>query len=223
MKTKPKLLHGLIAAVVLVPAVAWANLAVTTRGVNMRAGPDVSYPKVAFLSPGVTVNVVGCVEGYQWCDVLAGPNRGWVYGGYISARYNNAPTVIAYGGPTIGIPLVSFSIGPYWDSYYRGRPWWNNRAYWYDRYDHHYAGRPPQRYVETPRYNDHYNGHDNRQWQGNNRPEYHGNNGNRGRGNASNDRQAGSIPGPYTRAEGGSRDVIQGHRPNDQSNPNAQQ
>src|SRR3954468_22100202 len=154
MKTKPKLLNFLIAAAGLVPAAGSAELAGTRGAVNMRAGPDVSFPQVALLSPNVTVDVVGCVEGYQWCDVVAGGNRGWVSAGYLSSRYNNVPTVISYAGPSIGIPLVSFAIGPYWDSYYRGRPWWNNRTYWYNRYDNRYAGRPewraPQRYVQSP-------------------------------------------------------------------------
>jgi uncharacterized protein YraI len=221
---KPTLLHALIAAAALVPAVASAEIAVTTRSVNMRAGPDVSYPQVTYLPANVSVNVVGCVQGYQWCDVVAGPNRGWVYAGYLSSYYNNAPQVLSYAAPTIGIPLISFSIGPYWDDYYRGRPWWNNRAYWYNRAPH---------YVEAPRYY----GHDNRQWQGNdwraNNNNNRGNDGhaNNNRGNdghannnRGNERQAGGgIAGPYTRAEGGTHDRVQGARPNDQAHPNQQQ
>ena len=101
----------------------------------MRAGPDTSYPQVAFLGRGLQVDVVGCVEGWQWCDVVAGPNRGWVYAGYLSYSYYNQPTVISYGGPMLGIPLVSFSIGNYWDRYYRGRrmPSAGERGWDYDR------------------------------------------------------------------------------------------
>ena len=132
MKTAPKLVASLIAATALFPLAAAAELAVTTQGVNMRAGPDVSYPQVAILGRGLRVDVVGCTEGWQWCDVIAGPNRGWVYAGYLSYTYYNQPTIISYGGPTLGIPLLTFAIGPYWDHYYRGRPWWNNRSYWYN-------------------------------------------------------------------------------------------
>lgn len=207
MNTRPKstLVKALIAAAVVVPAAAaWAEPALTTQGVNMRAGPDVSYPQVAFLPRGVSVNVVGCVEGYSWCDVIAGGNRGWVYAGYLSSQayYNGAPGIIAYQGPTLGVPLISFSIGNYWDNYYRGRPWWNNRAYWYNR-DH---WREPPRYVEGPRY---YGGHDNREWHGNNRGnEWHGNRGNENRGgewhaNGSRGNDAGIPSDTYSRAEGG--------------------
>jgi uncharacterized protein YraI len=210
-----KRLRTLLAAALFVPAAASAELAVTTHGVNMRAGPDVSYPQVAFLGRGVTVDVVGCVEGWQWCDVVAGPNRGWVSAAYLSYNnYYNQPTIIGYGGPALGIPLISFSIGPYWDSYYRARPWYHNRSYWYN---HRIAPAPAWR--EPPRY-----AHD-RGWHGGN-PNAHWNGGNPNanfnRGNV--DRRAGvGIPGPYTRAEGGTHDRIQGMRPNDQSNPNQQQ
>ena len=155
MKFEPKRLRSLVAwaFLALVPAVASAELAVTTQDVNMRAGPDVSYPRVAVLGGGVQVDVMGCVEGYQWCDVTVGPNRGWVAAGYLAYGaygYRNAPTVIAQGGPMLGIPLVSFSIAPYWDSYYRGRPWWNNRGYWYDRErtwrPPYYANQGPDRH-----------------------------------------------------------------------------
>lgn len=212
MNTRPKslLLKSLIAAAVLVPAAAWAESAVTTQGVNMRAGPDVSYPQVAFLPRGVGVDVIGCVEGYSWCDVVAGGNRGWVYAGYLATPvygYNSAPGIIAYQGPTLGIPLISFSIGNYWDNYYRGRPWWNNRAYWYNR-DH---WREPPRYVEGPR---HYGGHENRNWhddnRGNENREWHGNRGNenQNRGsewhaNGSRGNDAGIPSSTYSREEGG--------------------
>jgi len=147
---KTKLLHAFIAAAVLVPAAAAADPAVTTQSVNMRAGPGVSYPVVAYLAPNLSVDVAGCVAGYQWCDVIAGPNRGWVYAAYLSSYYNNAPIALSSGAPYIGIPLITFSIGSYWDSYYRGRPWWNDRAYWYDRHNHEHG--QGQHYVQAPRH-----------------------------------------------------------------------
>lgn len=212
MNTKPKLLHCLVAAVLVVPTVAFAEPAVTTQGVNMRAGPNTSYPQVAVLGRGVAVNVVGCTDGWQWCDVIVGPNRGWVYAGYLSYQYNSVPTMISYGGPTLGIPLISFSIGPYWDSYYRGRPWWNNRAYWYNQpVAHAPAWRAPSHYAND--------GHGNRDLRG------HSDHGNEAHGNAhsGNDHRAGSVPGPYTRAEGGNHEASGGNRPNDSAHPNAQQ
>ncbi|MFM0366957.1 hypothetical protein PQR35_39300 [Paraburkholderia sediminicola] len=36
---------------------------------------------------GVPLTVMGCVEGYSWCDVAAPDLRGWVYGGSLSYPY----------------------------------------------------------------------------------------------------------------------------------------
>ena len=136
----------LLVATLALPAAAWAQVAYTTQAVNIRAGPDREYPQVAWLPSGVSVNVIGCVEGYRWCDVAAGPNRGWVYARFLAYPYQNQPVPIISGGAILGLPLITFSIGPYWDNYYRGRPWYGNRSYWYSRPTPYY--RPPPQYYQ---------------------------------------------------------------------------
>ena len=68
------------------------------------------------------MRVFGCLSDYRWCDVSYGPNRGWVYAGFLSYTYQNRPVVIYQSGSVIGFPIITFSIGTYWDTYYRGRP-----------------------------------------------------------------------------------------------------
>jgi uncharacterized protein YraI len=207
---KTRYLRSLLAAAAFVPVAASANLAITTQGVNMRAGPDTSYPQVAYLGPGMNVNVVGCIEGWQWCDVIAGPNRGWVYSGYLSYSYYDRPTLIAYGGPTLGIPLISFSIGPYWDNYYRGRPFWHQRSYWYN----HRVARAPEWHAPPGWHGDDWRAHDGR---GNDWRRHDNGRGNDGRGH--DDRR---IANDWNTNPANPRrqDPV---RPNDQFNPNVQQ
>ena len=129
----------------LVPAAAFAQEAYTNRVTNMRAGPNPQFPLVSSIPAGAYVQVNGCVEGYSWCDVTAGPQRGWVYADYLSYPYRNQPVTVISAGPSLGLPIVTFSVGNYWDTYYRGRPWYGNRAYWY--------GRPANWwYTPTPHY-----------------------------------------------------------------------
>jgi len=102
---------------------------------NLRAGPARDYPLVATLPPGTQVQIFGCTEDWDWCDVAVGPNRGWLYARHLDYPYQGRRTVIFGHGPSLGLPLVTFSLGTYWDSYYRGRPWYGRRSYW--------VGRPP--------------------------------------------------------------------------------
>ncbi len=50
---------------------AHAQEAFTRRTVNVRAGPDTSYPTVAPLGAGASVEVMGCLDDWSWCDVAS--------------------------------------------------------------------------------------------------------------------------------------------------------
>jgi uncharacterized protein YraI len=129
-------LSAAFTCLLIAPAAAFAQVqAFTNTSVNMRAGPASDYPVVSQLPPGTPVTMMGCISGYTWCDVALPNLRGWVYAGSLNYPYQGNPVpVLGYGG-AIGLPVVTFSIGAYWGSYYRGRPWYHNQAYW--------AHRPP--------------------------------------------------------------------------------
>jgi len=124
-----------LAAVVFAPAAAHAVSAYTTTTVNVRSGPDTAYPAVDLLPPNVTVEVVGCLNGWSWCDVTWGPNRGWIAGAYLQAIEGRYRQPLVRLAPRIGVPIVQFRFGEYWDSHYRARPFYNNRGRW-ERWDH---------------------------------------------------------------------------------------
>src|SRR6516225_1809598 len=126
----------LVALALLAPLAAAAQFnAFATQHANMRAGPDRNFPLVTWIPAGTAVNVVGCIDGWRWCDVIFGFNRGWVYGRFLSIMQANQPMVILNSGQMLGVPLISFSVGTYWGLHYRNRPWWNQRNTW--------AARPP--------------------------------------------------------------------------------
>ena len=52
------------------PLAATAQQAFTRGGVDLRAGPGDNYPLVASLAPGQPLQVMGCTNGYGWCDVV---------------------------------------------------------------------------------------------------------------------------------------------------------
>jgi uncharacterized protein YraI len=111
--------------------------------VNLRAGPGTDYPAVTVIPRWTGLQVQGCVDGYSWCDVVVGSERGWIYAQYLQfVRDNNEPVYLNDNGPQLGIPVVTFTVGTYWDSYYRTRPWYRQRGYW--------VGRPPPIYRPLP-------------------------------------------------------------------------
>ncbi len=123
--------HTLAAALLFaLPLAASAQYAMTTAGVTVRAGPDSTYPPVASLAPGTSVTVGGCIAAYTWCDVYVGDVRGFVYANYLTYPYQTYHVPIYAYGPALGLPVITFSVGTYWDQYYRGRPFYGRRAYW---------------------------------------------------------------------------------------------
>lgn len=124
---------GLASVVLAVPIAASAQEAYTTRSVNVRGGPDTTYPPVAVLAPGAPVQVQGCLEDWSWCDVVFANDRGWVYAPYLNYDYQGSRVPFYSYAPSFGIPIVAFSLGSYWDRYYRGRSFYGRRDYWVQR------------------------------------------------------------------------------------------
>lgn len=142
----------LVALLAAAPALSIAQTMAATAGtVNLRAGPARDYPVVAVVPGGVGIEVQGCMSDYQWCDVIAGPNRGWVYAGNIVYPYENRQVPLLGYGAAIGIGIVAFDLGFYWDQNYRGRPWYGQRQRWigWQRPNYGYGGgyRPPVQVV----------------------------------------------------------------------------
>jgi len=130
----------LAAALALTPAVfaataADAAPAYARTAVNMRAGPGTDYPRIDVLRTGQRVELHGCLEGWSWCDVSIRGNRGWVSAAYLNASYQNRRMALRQVGPRINTPFISFTFGNYWDTNYRNRPFYRERARWQSRWD----------------------------------------------------------------------------------------
>jgi uncharacterized protein YraI len=141
-RRKAALLCGtLLMAAAAATAAAFSATVITS--INLRAGPSTAYPQVALLGPGTTVQVFGCEQGYGWCDVQVGPSRGWVAAQYLQAQGPSGTVIVSSAGALLALPVVSFAFGPYWDSYYRARPWYGRRSYYYNYWNRYPHGRPP--------------------------------------------------------------------------------
>ncbi|MDR0457962.1 MAG: SH3 domain-containing protein [Burkholderiaceae bacterium] len=123
--------NAALAAAIAMPLAAVAQQAIVSAGGNLRAGPYRNYPLVAQLAPGTPATVMGCINGYAWCDVVVpGGLRGWLYSGRLAYAYQGGPVPLLSIGAAIGVPIVAFSIDTYWNNYYRDRPWYGQPRWW---------------------------------------------------------------------------------------------
>jgi uncharacterized protein YraI len=120
-----------LAALLSLPCVAFSQVeAIINQPVNLMAGPGDYYPVVTGLGPNQTVEVMGCVSTYEWCDVALDDLRGWIDGAALTYPYEGNYVPLQSYGAVIGLPVVVFSIDSYWDRYYPGRPWYGDRDRW---------------------------------------------------------------------------------------------
>jgi uncharacterized protein YraI len=133
MKPHSKLMLAMALAACM-PVVA-AETATITDSANVRSGPDRSLPTVTWLLSGTRVTVVGCVANWRWCDVIAGRDRGWVYTRYLSVPFQGSAVTISKGGPNLGLTVIDFALGPYWDEHYQGKLFFGQKARWQRSWD----------------------------------------------------------------------------------------
>lgn len=117
------------------PAMARQATGYTIRTTVMHAGPDYDFPTVQRLKRNSALTVYGCLKNWSWCDVGTRYARGWVPHRDIVVEYRGRRIGIT---PSMGIIVLSFSFGNYWDNHYRGRPFYSQRSRWEQRYSTHY-------------------------------------------------------------------------------------
>ena len=141
------LLAAILSAGLLAPTLANAQYyGYVTRNVNVRAGPDRSYPLVGWLQEGTEIEIFGCLDTWRWCDIQGGVYRGWAYSGFLAYPYEGGWATILETGPESGLPMLSFTLDVYWDSYYTTWPWYDQWPWWTSRPPiYHRPWRPPPR------------------------------------------------------------------------------
>lgn len=136
-----------IFAMTMVPTVASAATpARVVTDLNVRAGPGTQYPAVTVFPRNSRVDVIGCTRGTTWCDVAGRGVRGWVSARYLEFRSRGDRLIGPAYGASVGLPIISFQIGTYWDNHYRDRSWYRDRSRWDRRHDRRWSDRRDHRW-----------------------------------------------------------------------------
>jgi uncharacterized protein YraI len=130
---KTFILAGLL-VMLLAPAMAQAAPGTVLNHTGLRAGPGKKYPLIAKLETGSPIDVLGCVTGWDWCEVVAGGVHGWAVGHRLGIGFAGQNVQVGIYGPRLGLPVVVFQEQPYWRQYYY------NRDFYLQRYG---RGAPP--------------------------------------------------------------------------------
>lgn len=129
------ILAATAAMVAVTPALAQAATAYSTANVNLRAGPSTSYPAVVVIPDGSKLQVFGCLQSPNWCDVGFAGGRGWVSGTYIQMSYSSKRVYVKPDYyQRLNVPIVTFSVDSYWDNHYKSRKFYSERSRW-EKYD----------------------------------------------------------------------------------------
>jgi uncharacterized protein YraI len=123
-------LTGVLALVAPDPGFAARPNGYPVTTVNLRAGPGTDYPVIVTVPSRAPITILGCLPDYAWCDSVFDGNRGWMRSIYLSGFYQGNYYSLREYAPRLGYRVVSFDIDGYWDSNYRQRPFYGERARW---------------------------------------------------------------------------------------------
>jgi uncharacterized protein YraI len=98
--------------------------------VNLRAGPGTDFPVFLTVQARAPIAILSCLGDYTWCDVIFGYSRGWMRSIYLAGLYQGYYYPLRDYAPRLGYSVVDFDINQYWDSYYRDRPFYQERTQW---------------------------------------------------------------------------------------------
>jgi uncharacterized protein YraI len=121
MPIRSTCLAAALAAVLPIAAIAQHHAQPTTT-LDVRAGPGEQYPPVTEIPPGTIVTVHGCVNGYSWCDVSGGPERGWVRASQLRYNWRGTPQWLPAVAQQAGIGILAYVLEEYWSRHYPNRP-----------------------------------------------------------------------------------------------------
>lgn len=88
---------------------------------GLRAGPGTGYPLLADLRRGDRIEVLGCIRGWKWCEIVAGGLHGFAVGSRIGTDFYGRNVQVGYYGYKLELPYVIFEEQPYWAHYYHDR------------------------------------------------------------------------------------------------------
>ncbi|MFZ5961589.1 DUF1236 domain-containing protein [Thalassococcus sp. BH17M4-6] len=99
-----------IVSIAASPALAALSASATTD-LNFRAGPGPQYEIQSVIPAEADVEVLGCLEQGEWCEVSFDGQTGWAYSAYLTTPVEDQPVVLYEAPQTVEIETVTYDDG----------------------------------------------------------------------------------------------------------------
>jgi len=88
------LFGGALAASLLATTAIAQTSATASADLNLRAGPGPMHDIIGVISAGNSVEVAGCLDDANWCEVTLDGTQGWAYGAYLETEIEAKPVAL---------------------------------------------------------------------------------------------------------------------------------
>ena len=105
-------MHARISALAIAATLAASGTAMAMPGTAMtelalRAGPGPMHPIVGTINANAAVDIAGCTQDGQWCQVSWQGRNGWAYAPYLGMQQQGQMIVVPQARQAVQIPTVT--------------------------------------------------------------------------------------------------------------------
>ncbi|MBU2956931.1 DUF1236 domain-containing protein [Paracoccus sp. 1_MG-2023] len=93
-------------------AFAQQTTATASTDLNVRSGPGVQHEVIGAIPGGDEVNVVGCIDSANWCEVNSDEIDGWAYGDYLNVTAGDEIVSLYPNRQDVGIAVIEAPAQP---------------------------------------------------------------------------------------------------------------
>ena len=80
--------------------------ATASTELNVRSGPGVQHEVIGAIPSGGEVNVVGCIDSANWCEVTSDAANGWAYGDYLNVKAGDEVVSLYPNRQEVGVTVI---------------------------------------------------------------------------------------------------------------------
>lgn len=107
--TKKNILSATALSLLAVTAAhAQSAQATATTDLNLRAGPGPNYEIVDVIAGDDKVDVAGCLDAANWCEVTYNGTAGWAYGDYLNTQVGGESVVLYENRQAADVQIITY-------------------------------------------------------------------------------------------------------------------